>query len=91
MAARKRPWAPAELRADGAFEERLARIWFDNHLNSDDSLGLFTGIVGDDRLVFGTNFSGWDAPDDMASHLPDEKLADNARRLLRMTQKDIKA
>lgn len=91
MAARKRPWASAELRADGAFEERLARIWFDNHLNSDTSLELLTGIIGDERSVFGTNFSGWDAPDDMASHLPPEKLADNARRLLRLTQKDIKA
>lgn len=85
MAARKRPWASAELSADGAFEECLSRIWFDNHLNSDTSLKLLTDIVGDDRLVFGTNFSGWDAPDDMASHLPPEKLADNARRLLRLT------
>ena len=85
MAARKRPWASAELRADGAFEECLSRIWFDNHLNSDTSLTLLTDLIGDDRLVFGTNFSGWDAPDDMASHLPPEKLADNARRLLRLT------
>jgi aminocarboxymuconate-semialdehyde decarboxylase len=44
-----------------------------------------TGLVGDDRLVFGTNFAGWDAPDDLAAHKPDAKLADNARRLLRLT------
>lgn len=86
MAARKRPWASAELKADGAFEERLARIWFDNHLNSDASLDLLTGLVGDDRLVFGTNFAGWDAPEDLAAHAPPAKLADNARRLLRLTQ-----
>ncbi|MCR9137374.1 MAG: amidohydrolase [Alphaproteobacteria bacterium] len=85
MAARKRPWSSSELRADGAFEERLSRIWFDNHLNSETSLDLFTGIVGDDRLVFGTNFSGWDAPDDLADHRPPPKLAENARRLLRLT------
>lgn len=85
MAARKRPWASAELKADGAFEERLSRIWFDNHLNSDGSLDLLTSLVGDDRLVFGTNFAGWDAPDDMAAHRPAPKLADNARRLLRQT------
>ncbi len=85
MAARKRPWSPAELRRDGAFEERLARIWFDNHLNNDASLALLTGLVGDERLVFGTNFAGWDAPDDLASHRPPAKLADNARRLLRIT------
>lgn len=83
MAARKRPWASAAIKADGAFEERLARLWFDNHLNNDNSLKMLTDIVGDDRLVFGTNFSGWDAPDDLASHLPPAKLANNARRLLR--------
>ncbi|ABD55191.1 amidohydrolase 2 [Jannaschia sp. CCS1] len=86
MAARKRPWASGALKADGAFEERLSRIWFDNHLNSDGALDLLTGLVGDDRLVFGTNFSGWDAPDDLAAHKPHPKLADNARRLLRITQ-----
>jgi aminocarboxymuconate-semialdehyde decarboxylase len=45
-------------------------------------------MIGDDRLVFGTNFSGWDAPEDMTSHLPAEKLADNARKLLRFKKKD---
>ncbi len=84
MAARKRPWSPAGLRADGAFEERLSRLWFDNHLNSDASLALFTSVAGDDRLVFGTNFAGWDAPEDLAAHRPAPKLADNARRLLRL-------
>jgi len=83
-AARKRPWSPDWLRADGAFEAQLSRLWFDNHLNSDASLALLTSIIGDDRLVFGTNFSGWDAPDDAASHHPAPKLADTARRLLRV-------
>lgn len=84
LAARKRPWSTPELRADGAFEERLARLWFDNHLNRDESLALLTEIVGDDRLVFGTNFSGWDAPANLGEHRPAPKLADNARRLLRL-------
>lgn len=83
MAARKRPWSPAHLRADGAFEERLRRLWFDNHLNRDASLALLTSIVGEERLVFGTNFAGWDAPEDLGSHRPAPHLADNARRLLR--------
>ena len=86
MAARKRPWASNALKADGAFEERLSRIWFDNHLNSNGALELLTSLVGDDRLVFGTNFAGWDAPDDLAAHSPDAKLAENARRLLRVIQ-----
>lgn len=84
MAARKRPWASADLRKDGAFEERLRRLWFDNHLNNDASLELLISRIGDDRLVFGTNFAGWDAPENLAAHRPPAKLADNARRLLRV-------
>ena len=87
-AARKRPWSPAHLRADGAFEERLARLWMDNHLNNDASLDLLVSIVGDDRLVYGTNFAGWDAPDAAGGHRPAPKLADNARRLLRAGRSD---
>lgn len=83
-AARKRPWSPPELRQDGAFEERYARLWFDNHLNSDRSEHFFEAIVGRSRLVYGTNFSGWDAPDLGTGHRPAPDLADNARRLLRV-------
>lgn len=81
--ARKRPWSPDYLRPDGAFEERYASMWFDNHLNNAQSLQLMTDLIGDDRLVYGTNFVGWDAPEDMGAKAPDPKLADNARRLLR--------
>ena len=84
-AARKRPWAAAEIRPDGAFEERYRRLWFDTHLNSDRSEAFFVETVGTDRLVYGTNFVGWDAPDVGAGHAPDPYLADNARRLLRVT------
>jgi aminocarboxymuconate-semialdehyde decarboxylase len=82
--ARKRPWSPAELRHDGAFEERFARLWLDTHLNSDVSLRLLSGLVGNQRLVYGTNFAGWDAPDDDDDHVPEAFLADNARTLLRV-------
>lgn len=83
-AARKRPWAAAELRPDGAFEERYRSLWFDTHLNSDRSEAFFVETVGRDRLVYGTNFVGWDAPDAGAGHAPEPFLADNARRLLRV-------
>ena len=86
QAARKRPWAPPELRADGAFEERLARLWFDTHVNAEGSLALLTDLVGTERLVFGTNFAGWDAPEDLGAHRPPAHLADNARRLLRLSR-----
>jgi aminocarboxymuconate-semialdehyde decarboxylase len=82
-AARKRPWSPQHLRAEGAFESRFARLWLDTHLNSEASLGLLVSVVGTERLVFGTNFAGWDAPDRNDAHQPEPWLASNARRLLR--------
>jgi len=83
QAAGKRPWASTAMKKDGAFEEALQRFWFDAHLNDDDALHMLAKKVGPDRLVYGTNFAGWDQPAD-ASHgpLPPE-WADNARRLLR--------
>lgn len=83
-AVQKRPWVPEALKPEGAFEERLCRLWFDNHLNHDSSLDLLTALIGVDRLVYGTNFAGWDAPDPKDAHIPAPKLADNARRLLRL-------
>jgi aminocarboxymuconate-semialdehyde decarboxylase len=91
--ARKRPWAPAALRADGAFEERLQRLWFDTHVEHPMILPLLSDAVGRAHLVYGTNFAGWDEPDAQgtaprdgaaAGVAPD--LADNARRLLRHTR-----
>ena len=83
QASRKRPWSRESLRPDGAFEAQLSKLWFDTHVNDDGSLDLLKRRVGGDRLVYGTNFVGWDAPD-AAHHAPPEPaLADNARRLLR--------
>ena len=87
-AARRRPWSPDYLRAEGAFEERLRRFWFDTHLNAPGSLALLRSLVDESRLVYGTNFVGWDAPDAAGGPLPDQKLADNARRLLRVDAAD---
>jgi aminocarboxymuconate-semialdehyde decarboxylase len=83
QAARKRPWAATEHKKDGAFEERLARLWFDTHLSDARALALLKQIAGTQRLTYGTNFAGWDQSDD-ENHGPiDPVLADNARRLLR--------
>ena len=83
LAARKRPWASAELRADGAFDAALHRLWFDVHLHSGESVDLLRQHVNDKRLVFGTNFAGWDQQDydvreEAAPYTP------NARKLLRV-------
>ena len=84
--ARKRPWSPARLRPEGAFEERLKRLWFDTHVDHPLILPLLTAVVGREHLVYGTNFAGWDEPDagqgDTHASIPGD-LADNARRLLR--------
>jgi len=82
-ASQKRPWATEAMKKDGAFEQALTRIWYDTHLNDDRALALLTQVVGEDRLVYGTNFAGWDQPDD-GDHGPVPPVwADNARRLLR--------
>ena len=91
--ARKRPWSPAALRPPGAFEARLKRLWFDSHVDHPLVIPLLAAAVGEDHLVYGTNFAGWDEPDaasaadvaaPAASAGKGPALADNARRLLRV-------
>lgn len=83
-AAQVRAWASPELAAEGGFEARLGRLWFDSHVHDPRSLQLLIDVVGDGRLVGGTNFAGWDQ-----GTLPDDeelrsRLTTNARRLLRL-------
>ena len=84
-AAKKRAWVPEALRADGALEERYARLWMDDHLNSPESKALLTSLHGEARMVFGTNFAGWDAPDAATPVTVPAAYAENARRLLRLS------
>jgi aminocarboxymuconate-semialdehyde decarboxylase len=82
-AGRKRAWASAALRADGAFEGALQRLWFDTHVHAPRSFAMLREIVGDDRLVFGTNFAGWDQGTTGDVRTFAGPFAGNARRLLR--------
>lgn len=82
-AAHKRAWVPEHLRPEGRFEEALQRIWYDIHMHDGQSLDLLIARVGQERLVYGTNFAGWDAPQSLDTHGMGPLLADNARRLLR--------
>ena len=84
QAARKRAWSPQSLRADGAFEQALARLWYDAHVHAPGSRALLERIADPDRLVMGTNFAGWDQPDALDLGDASERLAANARRLLRL-------
>jgi aminocarboxymuconate-semialdehyde decarboxylase len=82
MAARKRPWTTENLKPDGAFEALLHRLWFDIHVHDEDSVELLRKKVNTQRLVFGTNFAGWDQqPGNVREQAA--PYADNARRLLR--------
>jgi aminocarboxymuconate-semialdehyde decarboxylase len=83
-AARKRAWAPESLRPDGAFEAALARLWFDAHVHDRRALALLRDVVGDARLVLGTNFAGWDQGEPAAPGPLARTLRDNAVRLLRL-------
>jgi aminocarboxymuconate-semialdehyde decarboxylase len=82
-ATRKRPWASDALKADGAFEERAQRLWYDVHVHDLRALDLLLERVGPNRLVYGTNFAGWDQPEHVTQIHIDAPLAENARRLLR--------
>ncbi len=81
-----RPWVPDFLRENG-IEPYLRRLWLDTHVHSAESLRLLTEVAGTDRLVFGTNFAGWDAGGAAAveevAHLA-PVLSVNAERLLRL-------
>ena len=83
QAVQKRKWIPEWLKQDGALDATLQRIWYDIHVHDDRACDLLIERVGTERLVYGTNFAGWDQPDGV--HVPnmDIDLAGNARRLLR--------
>ena len=83
-AAKLRVWSPEPVREAG-FDAYLSRLWFDTHLHNEAAWAGLIDRVGTRRLVFGTNFAGWDA--EGPGERPDAKGADlaaNARRLLRL-------
>jgi aminocarboxymuconate-semialdehyde decarboxylase len=82
-ASRVRPWASEELKEKG-FSAALKRLWFDCHVHGPAAQSLLVETVGTDRLVFGTNFSGWDQGGALALDDVAPSLAGNARRLLRL-------
>ncbi len=65
-----------------AFAESLRRLWFDSHLEPGPARDLVVQTVGADRMVYGTNFGGWDTPTSIDDF--DVSLTPNARRLLRL-------
>ena len=79
----KRPWVPEALRYEGAFEKSLSKLWFDTHVHDERVLDLVFNVMGKDRLVMGTNFSGWDQHALGINSEHQKLFTDNAKRLLR--------
>jgi aminocarboxymuconate-semialdehyde decarboxylase len=83
FASQTRPWVPERLR-DGGFRRDLQRLWFDTHVDGHDAREALVRTVGTERLVFGTNFGGWDSAHGEAGDELMQSLAGNAERLLRL-------
>ncbi|MDX2378204.1 MAG: amidohydrolase family protein [Acidimicrobiia bacterium] len=64
------------------FATDLSRLWFDSHLEPGPARDLVVDTVGADRMVYGTNFGGWDTPTAIDEF--DSSLTANAERLLRL-------
>ena len=82
--AERRPGAPEFLRTPGAFDAELAKLWFDLHVTGSTERDFAIRQLGTDRLVFGTNFAGWDGGTTDAGTKLAETLTTNAARLLRL-------
>ena len=81
----KRAWSPEWLRLEGAFDACLRRLWFDIHVADARAVELLAAVVGEDHLVMGTNFGGWDTGgDDTEVAGRQARLLLNAQRLLRL-------
>ena len=61
----------------------MRKLWFDAHVEGQGALDLLIDAVGRDRLVYGTNFGGWDTPTSTSAF--DASLRANAEKLLRLT------
>jgi aminocarboxymuconate-semialdehyde decarboxylase len=83
FASATRPWVPDRLR-DGGFERSLRRLWFDTHVDGHRARAALVDMVGTERLVFGTNFGGWDSAHAEATDPFILGLSENAARLLRL-------
>lgn len=85
--AERRPASPAWLAEPGAFRSELAKLWFDLHVTGDDERAFATSQLGTDRLVFGTNFAGWDGGSASAAGDLRSVLNTNAAKLFRLAER----
>ena len=84
LLAERRPSSPEWIREPGAFDKALNRLWFDCHVSGKAEFDFAISQIGTERLVFGTNFGGWDSG---SAHYPEsliDELNGNAEKLLRL-------
>lgn len=82
--AERRRAAPEWIREDGVFDAQVSRLWFDCHVTGDAEFAFAVAQLGTARLVFGTNFGGWDKGTAPGVAPLADTLNANARRLLRL-------
>ncbi len=77
-------WVPESIQEHG-FQTMMRKIWFDAHVDGEAAHNRLVDVMGHDRLVYGTNFGGWDTPsaaDEFAA-----SLTPNAEKLLRLDKR----
>jgi len=74
-------WVPESIQEHG-FQTMLQKLWFDAHVDGETAHNRLIEVVGKDRLVYGTNFGGWDTPS--AADAFAASLTPNAEKLLRL-------
>jgi aminocarboxymuconate-semialdehyde decarboxylase len=80
---RTRRWVPEQVR-DAGFTSALRRLWFDSHVDGHAARELLVEAAGTERLVYGSNFGGWDSAHREAADPFIQSLTPNAERLLRL-------
>ena len=74
-------WVPDSIKEHG-FQALLNKLWFDAHVDGEAAHQRLTEVIDADRLVYGTNFGGWDTPSNADAFAA--SLTPNAEKLLRL-------
>jgi aminocarboxymuconate-semialdehyde decarboxylase len=74
-------WAPASISEQGLLA-MVRKLWFDAHVDGEAAHQRLLEVVGQERLVYGTNFGGWDTPPAAGEFAA--SLTPNAEKLLRL-------
>jgi aminocarboxymuconate-semialdehyde decarboxylase len=75
-------WVPESIQERG-LQAMIRKLWFDAHVDGATAHKRLLEVAGQERLVYGTNFGGWDTPpkaDEFAA-----SLTPNAEKLLRLS------